>query len=132
MVKKQSPALRRSIGAAFEKITGSAVAKAAAGNQIPVLVRPDKGKAVLLVPDKDERLHAFEVHPRRGKRLPRAPFHTADLIRNADFKLKRISTGMLSIRGQEIPIRDGCVTGSGPAPVMNVLMWGEMPPPKKR
>ena len=133
MAKKRAPQFKTSILSTFEALPGAAVARAAARKRsergIPVLVRPDRGKPVLLVRGRNGKMRAYDIRPKKGK-LPRAYFDTAALIRNPHYQLVPIASRVLSVRGLKLTVEDGQLTNRIPQPLILISHWGEIGGPK--
>ena len=133
MAKRRKPQFKTSILSTFSQLPGSRVAKAAARRsgetEIPILVRPGRGKPVLLVPGRGRRMRAYDIKTKKG-RLPRTYFDTNELLRNRNFELIPIPSRVLTVGRLKLTIEDGHLNDKIPQPVILLIRWGEISLPK--
>jgi len=130
--------LGASLLSAFGLMSASSVVRAAAATSddqgetgIPIYAKTLAGGAVLLVPESDHKIRAYDVVPRDGARLPEPPFDTNELIRNSRFRLVAIESRVVRVRGMRLHISGGFLLNSLASLDVTPMKWGEIHPPHR-
>jgi hypothetical protein len=137
MARTRKKGLGASLVSAFDLMPENEIVRAARDeddckDSIPILVKPDRGAPILLVPGDDRKVRAYDIKPKRGVRIPKPPFDTKQLIGNTKFKLTVIESRIVKVGSKTLRINGGFLENALVSLAVVAMRWGEIHPPRPR